>query len=78
MRVRLDERVLRDGVGFGVVADDGVGDAVDLPLEALDQDAERVAVAAQRAGDELLVGRCGFADRVHSECRHGTHEPLDG
>src|SRR5207253_8792901 len=68
----LDEGVVRDGGGLGLVADDGVGDAEDLPLEALDEDGEGAAVAPEGAGDELLVGR-RFVELAHANGHYISH-----
>ena len=78
VRVGLDERVLGDGVRFHVVADDGVGDAVDVSLEALDQQRERGAVAGERALDQLAVGRDEVIGLTHATKRcNTTHSGLD-
>src|SRR5437763_110830 len=78
VRVGLDEGVLGDGVRFHVVADDGVGHAVDVPLEALDQERERGAVAGERLFDQLAVGRGGVVGLTHAAkgC-NTTHSGLD-
>jgi hypothetical protein len=75
VRVGLDERVLRDRVGLDLVADDGKGHAVDLALEPLHEDAERRAVAGQRALDQRLIGR-GIARMVHAERGHVASHPV--
>jgi hypothetical protein len=55
--VRLNECVLRDGVGLDFIADDGVGHAVDLALETIDEKSER------------RRRRRGFGRSIH--CRTG-------
>src|ERR1051325_4857061 len=78
VRVGLDERVLGDGVGFHVVADDGVGHTIDVALEALHQRGKRGAVAGERLFDQLAVGRGGVVGLTHATkgC-NTTHGGLD-
>src|SRR5713226_2617765 len=77
MRVGLDERVLGDGVRLDFIPDDCVGHAVNLALEAVDQNPERAAIAAKRADDQIAVGRVGGVDLCQAKGCDTTHRSLD-
>src|SRR5436190_17264322 len=76
--VRLNECVLRDGVGFDLVADDRVGDAIDLPLKTIDEKSESASIAAQRSGDQFTVGRRGGVDLRHAKYCDTSHMAWTG
>src|SRR5438445_13400590 len=73
MRVSLDEWVLRNRVGFDVVANDREGDTVDFPLKSIDEKAERAAVTAEGSGNEFGVGRGRGVDLRHRKSGDTSH-----
>ena len=76
--VSLDECVLRNRVGFDIVADDREGDAVDFPLKSIDQKAERAAVTAQSSGNEFGIGRHRGIDLRHRKSGDTSHRSWTG
>src|SRR6266849_667290 len=73
VRECLYECVLRDRVGFDVVADDREGDPIDLSLESIDQQAERAAIATEGSGNEFGVGRSRGVDLRHRKSGDTSH-----
>src|SRR5581483_4655913 len=73
VRVRLDERVLRHRVRLDIVPHDGVGDAVDLALKAVDEDGKRPAITFQCAGDQFAIRRSRLVDLRQGETGNTAH-----
>jgi hypothetical protein len=52
-----DVRVLHDVLGFGVVGEDGAGDAIEPLVVAAHEHLEQAGLAIPHAGHHLLVGQ---------------------